>query len=279
MTLSEQLVPFAVEADGAVVRGMRGGEGKAALLLHGTAGSWRNFGPWLPVLLPRCEVFIPDLPGFGESPTTRRPARLDDWAKVVNDASAQLGVRPRVLVGLGIGASVALAWLGAAGGRPLEERPDRLVLYAPLLWPGAVRPRVRHTLSLLLSPALFPLWRSLTRSAGVIDWWVRHLVAGPDAAEEDIVLLSEDYRRTDYVVLRSLLLDALRRDFRPTLRLAGMRTLVIVGENDPFVDAGQLSALESLDIHVAVQSAVTHGWTGATVAEQHRLIERFLNEG
>ncbi|HYW88811.1 MAG TPA: alpha/beta fold hydrolase, partial [Chloroflexota bacterium] len=102
--MSSVLQPFAVEAGGTVMRGMRGGDGPNALLLHGTAGSWRNFRPWLPALLPRAHLLIPDLPGFGESPAPSVRPGLAAWGKLLHQAMAQLGTPPRILIGLGMGA-------------------------------------------------------------------------------------------------------------------------------------------------------------------------------
>lgn len=77
--VSTQIQPFTATPYGTLVHGMRGGDGPPALLLHGTAGSWRDFQAWLPALLPRAHLVIPDLPGFGTSPAPPIRPRLRTW--------------------------------------------------------------------------------------------------------------------------------------------------------------------------------------------------------
>lgn len=258
---------------------MRGGQGPGALLVHGTAGSWRNFRQWLPALLPRCDAIIPDLPGFGESPTPQLRASLDAWAKILLELTRALGRPPQALGGLGLGGSVALAYLEAARKPPQREGPSKLILYAPLISPEAVRPAVQRAVHLFRSPLLFPLLQGLLANGALLNWWVQHVVAGPDASQEERNLLADDFRRTDLRVLRELLLDALRRDFRPLLRSADLPTLIVVGEGDPFVDPQRLRELPSLapSAEVVIQRSVGHGWTSDSVEEQQRLIARFLD--
>src|SRR5689334_5245589 len=152
--MDKALTAFVAHPSGVLVRGVRGGTGPPALLVHGTAGSWRNFRPWLPVLLPRAHLVIPDLPGFGESPAPRLRPRLATWARVLHALTVELDAPPRLLVGLGFGASVALAYLrllhtatptgGGSVQAPATPPLTHLVLYAPAYYPGAIQPAVRR---------------------------------------------------------------------------------------------------------------------------------------
>lgn len=277
--MSAALQPFTARPYGLLVRGVRGGLGPPALLLHGTAGSWRNFRPWLPALLPRRTVIIPDLPGFGDSPAPRgRPRpRLRTWARLVHALLAELAVAPVTVVGLGLGASVALAWLATRqASMPL---PAQLVLHTPAYYPGAIRPAFRYGVPLLTAAPLFPPVRGLLAQPRVQDWWLDRLVPSSDAPPADAALLREDLRRVALPVLRALARDLVRADFRPLLRALPVPTLALVAERDPFVDPAAVLALTDLmpDAEVVVQRGSGHGWSDAAINEQNRVLGRFLD--
>lgn len=292
--MTPELTPFEAAPYGVLVRGVRGGTGPPALLLHGTAGSWRNFRPWLPTLLPRAHLIIPDLPGFGDSPTPRLPARLDRWARLAHALVAELGAEPRVLVGLGLGASVALAYLGLHAGREtpasapsvLDTRTraprallTHLVLHTPVYYPGALHPALRRTLRLLDTPPAFALVRAFLDRPSVRGWLLERFALGDGVSAEDARLVGDDFRRASLPVLRGLVRDMLRQDYRPLLRTVATPTLVMVGAHDPFVRLPAALALQRLmpAARVVVQSDLGHGWTTDAVAEQTRLLAELLD--
>jgi magnesium chelatase accessory protein len=277
--MGEVLAPFEARPYGLLVRGVRAGQGPVALLLHGTAGSWRNFRPWLPALLPRRTLIIPDLPGFGDSPAppSGRPRpRLRTWARLLHALVAELGAPPTTVIGLGLGASVALAYLAVAppGTPPLAA----LVLHTPAYYPGAVRPLFRCGVPLLAAPPVFAVARRALEHPRVQAWYLRRLVASPDAPAATAELAA-DLRRASLSVLRGLARDAVRADFRPLLRACPTPTLAIVAEHDPFVRADAVLALAALMpcAEVLVQRGVGHGWTAAAIEEQQRALARFLD--
>jgi len=273
------LEPFEAHSHGLLVRGVRGGQGPCTLLLHGTAGSWRNFRPWLPALLPRRTLIIPDLPGFGGSPAPpggRPRPRLRTWARLLHALMAELGARPTTLIGLGLGASVALAYLEVA---PPDAPPlAALVLHTPAYYPGAIRPVFRWGVPLLAVPPVFALARRVLEHPRFQAWYLHKLVASPDApAEADE--LAEDFRRASLPVLRGLARDLVRADFRPLLRRCPTPTLAMVAEHDPFVRADAVLALATLmpRAEVLVQRGIGHGWSEAAIEEQQRVLARFLD--
>ncbi|HLH26216.1 MAG TPA: alpha/beta fold hydrolase [Chloroflexota bacterium] len=272
-----ELAPFTAAPYGAVIRGVRGGTGPPALLLHGTAGSWRNFDAWLPALLPRASVVIPDLPGCGDSPAPALRPRLRTWARLLHALMTELAPPPRILVGLGMGASLALAYLQVA---PPAARAalTHVVLHTPAYCPAAIRPAFCWGVPLLTAGPVFAVVQRLLRRPDVLDWYVQRFVAGPDVPAADVRLLSEDLRRASLPVLAGLARDMVRADFRPLLQGCATPLLALVAENDPFVYPAVVARLATLmpAARVVVQRDVGHGWTPAAIAEQQRLLAEFL---
>ncbi len=276
--MDPRLTPFEARPHGVLIRGVRGGEGPPALLLHGTAGSWRNFRPWLPALLPRLHLVLPDLPGFGTSPAPPLRPRLRTWARLLHALMAELGLAPRVLGGLGLGASIALAYLQVR--QEALAATERLVLYAPAYYPGAIRPAFRWGVRVLGAPLVFPLVRHLFEHPEFQRWYLEHVVQGPDAPEEDVRLLREDFQRASLPTLRGLARDVVRADFRPLLAACQAATLALVAEEDPFVYHTEVRRLERLmpRVTVVVQPDLGHGWTAAAIEEQNAHLGRFLDQ-
>lgn len=94
------------------------GEGPAIVLIHGLAGSWRNWLENIPRLADRHRVVALDLPGFGASPMPPREITMSGYGSVVTSLARELGLPPdTVLVGHSMGGVVATeAMLGAPEG-------------------------------------------------------------------------------------------------------------------------------------------------------------------
>ncbi|WP_306366363.1 alpha/beta fold hydrolase [Nocardiopsis sp. CC223A] len=103
-----------------------GGEGPPVLLLHGPAGSAREFEPTARALAPDCRVILVDQRGHGRS--TRRPADVSHAAFVADAVAVAERVAggPVRLVGQSLGAHTALL---TAAARP--DLVERLVLLEP----------------------------------------------------------------------------------------------------------------------------------------------------
>jgi pimeloyl-ACP methyl ester carboxylesterase len=110
-----------------------GGRGPALLLLHMTPRSGRMWEPAIPVLAQAdWRVLAPDLIGYGRSDPRPEAWRVADWADSLADLLDALGVAQATVLGLHVGAAVALE-LGLA--RPAQVRA--LVLDGlPFLSPG-----------------------------------------------------------------------------------------------------------------------------------------------
>ena len=113
------------------------GEGPAIILIHGLAGSWRNWLENIPRLADRHRVVALDLPGFGASPMPEREITMPGYGSVITELARELELpRDTVLVGHSMGGvvtteallrspdSFAGACLVAAAGPGATRTPD-----------------------------------------------------------------------------------------------------------------------------------------------------------
>jgi len=105
-----------LEVAGLTLRYLKGGSGVPLVTLHHSTGS----PGWLPVhdeLAAKAEVYLPDMPGYGQStrPEWAREAR--DIAILLGQALDKLGLEKVALAGFGFGGFVAAEFATMASGR------------------------------------------------------------------------------------------------------------------------------------------------------------------
>ncbi len=101
-----------VKVSGIRLRVAEVGSGPPILLLHDIFFDGSSWERCIEFLAPSYRVVAPDLPGFGESekpPQTRFGYGVDDFAHVVTDLFAGLGLGPARVVGHGLGGAVGLS--------------------------------------------------------------------------------------------------------------------------------------------------------------------------
>ncbi|MSQ70048.1 MAG: alpha/beta fold hydrolase [Betaproteobacteria bacterium] len=123
-TVHEQIAPSALRiesswSDGSIVW-RRWGSGPPILLLHGGGGSWthwiRNIGP-----LAACRtVWVPDLPGHGESSLPPGDDNIESSIAMLQLGIGQLIAEPYDLVGFSFGALLA-GFIAAARSTAIER--------------------------------------------------------------------------------------------------------------------------------------------------------------
>lgn len=125
-------VPF----DGGHVTWRRFGAGPALVLLHGGHGSWLHWARNISAWSARHTVWVPDLPGFGESNPPSAPSLegLVEATVVTLDALIGEG-KPVILVGFSFGGLVAAAVAARRGAVSM------LALLGPAGHGGVRRPR------------------------------------------------------------------------------------------------------------------------------------------
>ena len=239
------------------------GTGPPLLLFHGWSGASDNFTSWLPSLVGRFRVVIPDLPGCAGSPTLDEPHTAAAYARFGRDLAAALRLAPLAVGGLCSGASSAMAFAAA-----YPHETTALLLHTPFIHPGVIRRRMRIQLGLLASP-LGRLYDLLRRSRTLSGAYRRFTDGGGVATAEEL-RNARNLALADGRAARELAIDLLRRDHRPLLRSWRRPLFVIVAEADAFVALAALRReLEALA--PAAGLAVLeggHGWTPAYIERQ-----------
>ena len=121
-TAAEHYTEHTAEVAGLALRYLKAGAGAPVVVLHHSTG---NPG-WIPFyerLAERTTVYVPDLPGYGQSARPEWAREPRDLAILLLQALAKLGLPRVTLVGLGLGGFVA-----AEMATMSQERIGRLVL-------------------------------------------------------------------------------------------------------------------------------------------------------
>ena len=227
------------------------GEGpQEVVLLHGLSGSARWWHRNVPALAERYRVLVPELVGFGSTPTADRLPSMAEAADLLDGWIRAVGLGRVHLIGHSMGGQISLHF---AARHP--ERLDRLVLVDAAGIPRARNPRALLRFGL----ELVPLWRwgdpvflpTMVRDA---------LTAGPRTVAGAIAHI-------------------LRDDVRPLLPRVTTPTLVIWGERDnlvPLVDSWTIrQGIGGAEL--AVLRGAGHNPMVDRPGDFNRLVFRFLD--
>lgn len=109
-----------LDVGGVLVHAVVMGEGPDLVLIHGTAGNWRDMTLTLaPMLATRYRVIVFDRPGLGHTGTPAPGGTsITDQARILADAARQLGAERPLVMGHSYGGTVGLAWA--------VDMPDRM---------------------------------------------------------------------------------------------------------------------------------------------------------
>lgn len=115
----------------------KAGQGPAIVLCHGGRGSWNHWYRNIAALAQRFTVYVPDLPGFGQSMRLNLHMTMSDYLPIAVAAISEM-CREEArfsLVGFSFGGMTAAGIAGELG-----ERVHKLSLLAPAGWGSEDRP-------------------------------------------------------------------------------------------------------------------------------------------
>jgi pimeloyl-ACP methyl ester carboxylesterase len=216
------------------------------LLIHGWSSSWYAMSPLINPFERRYHCVAVDLPGFGNSPKSDKPASMEHYADLLANFIAQISPnRPAVVVGHSMGGMISVTL--ALRHRKLVER---LILLCP-----TISGRLSLFINLFSAPVVvlesIPL---LDRLGGLLDPYVvgvtdrimrpASLSERSDVDSEDYIRLREDARRSGQGPIRAECFWAMRNgDLRGKIKGLDVPSLVIWGMEDNTVPLRDASAL------------------------------------
>jgi 3-oxoadipate enol-lactonase len=211
------------------VRYYTGGAGEPLLLLHGLAGSTRNWVELLPDLLQRYRVVAVDLPGHAGSGRLPRGSSTNDFAAVAAAVLEQEGLGPVLVAGHSFGGLVAI--------RLAQSRPE-LVRGLLLVSPAGIASATRVARAIVLASTTIRPGRMVApfrhryggrawyRRAVFRPWFVSDAVALTPSATLGLLDAQSEHGDTKSAA-RAMVADDPRRDLGgiscPTIVLWGAR--------------------------------------------------------
>ena len=129
-----------------------GEEGPPLVLIHGGAGTRRDWSKNLDALASRHRVYVPDLVGYGDSARPGGTYTVDRFTGFLREFMDRVGIDRACLVGHSLGGRIALE-----AARRTPEVVSHLVLVSPIGF-GRLSP-----LGFFLGTALWVIWKAARR--------------------------------------------------------------------------------------------------------------------
>ncbi|HEY0753671.1 MAG TPA: alpha/beta hydrolase [Ktedonobacteraceae bacterium] len=241
MMLSRAIKETWLEVDGLRIHCFVAGEsGSPVMLLHGGGldSAFLSWGKVLDSLSEGHRVFVPDLPGYGQSDHPAIQYTMDYYLDFLSHLLAALHIEQISLVGLSLGGGIALGF-----ALRCPARVEKLILVAPY---GILDRVSAHKWGYLLVHLPFldewSYWL-IGRSRGMVRWT---LLAGliynpqrlpPEVVEEVYRLAREQGAGQAFISFQrsEVLWDGLRSNFIARLHEISAPTLLIRGSADAAV--------------------------------------------
>ncbi len=197
------------------------GRGKPIVFLHGWLGSWRYWMPTMEALAIEHRVYALDLWGFGDSDKSESRFDMEQYIALLTSFITELGIENPILVGHGLGASVAIAYAGQ-----FDNATEKIVAVGLPLSTKHINPRLlkRNDGSLLKR---------------VFRW---NPIPTPEVEQEA-------RRAAENVIQRSI--DSLQQlDIVHTLQSLSCYVLLVYGEKDDVVNPSSSEMLNGSLSHI-----------------------------
>jgi len=246
---------------------VHGTAGPPVVLLHGLGSCAADWAPQLDALVPRYRVVAVDLPGHGASPLPSGPLTIEDMASAVARLSSELDAEPAHVVGLSLGACVALRLALQA---PARVRSLTLVNPFACVRPGGLTDVARLAQRLWLL-ATAPMPSLAAHVAGRLFPWPEQRAL----YEAAVGSLSATSRRGYAAAMRALA----RFDARGQLAAIRRPTLIVAGDRDPVVALAPKLRLGAAipGAHVVVVPGSGHATPYDRPGAFNRLLLEFLD--
>ena len=242
------------------------------ILLHGWIGtsSWM-FRHVLPEFGARYNTIAPDLPGFGRSQTLEEAPSIEGYREFVRALADELGMDRFHLVGVSVGATVALDF-----AHRYPERVLKLVVQGPV-WRATDLPQRFRLLYDLLGR--IPVITDLIPKTPV-KWWffIRRLHMGRDTrhlSQADRRQLGRDIMRVPNETLLDVGRELLHIDMTENARRIVVPTLVMDGSEARMVPAKASRELSRL-IPGAEWKVVRNSGHNAAIEKPRQFLDAVL---
>ncbi len=254
----------------------QGGSGFPLILVHGWAGSSRNWHKTLACLADVQQVYALDLPGYGASPPLQDRATGKRLAEVVLEFADALGLEQFDLNGHSFSAGVC-AYLAAR----CPHRVRRLVLTSTSTYRNGVERRMMGPMHSVLS-----LWTALRRpwmghTPLVYRTVSRRFFHRLPGDNEMLCALFDDFLRMDRRTASQSADSAADPDFHTVLRSIRVPTLVVSGRNDTIMPTVGTPLIASLipGARLAWIEQCGHMPMLEQPEQYHQIVREFLNGG
>jgi len=255
-------------AERALHHTVHGSDGPPVLLLHGLGSCAADWAPQRPVLDPRYRVVAVDLPGHGATPLPPGRLTIERMADAVAALAAGLTLAPAHVVGLSLGACVAVR---VALQAPARVRSLTLVNPFARVRPGGLGDLARMAQRLvLLGTAPMP-WLAAHVARRLFPWPEQQALHAAAVAS-----LGATSRRGYTAAMRALA----RFDARGQVAAIRCPTLVVAGDRDRVVPLEAKLRLGAAipGARVVVVPASGHATPYDQPATFNRLLLEFLGQ-
>ncbi len=227
------------------------GRGKPIVFIHGWLGSWRYWMQTMEALAIDHRVYALDLWGFGDSDKSEKRFSMEDYVALVAGFITELGIEKPILVGHGLGASVAIMY-----AHQYTDATEKIVAVGLALSPEHINPRL--------------LKRNETSLLGRVFRW--NPIPTPEVE-------TEAQRAAASVIERSIA-SLGEIDIAETLKSLSCNVLLVYGEKDDVVSPTSSQILNGSLTHIKtiVLPSARHFPMIDTSSKFNRLLIDFAEE-